>query len=180
MTQCISSPSLYFSIWTRALTSTERDVDGVLKSSVVWTLCVNAKLLDNSAIACHPEGKSRMNTLTQRERMSSFITRSWYKVSEWSGNFQVIARSASTSWKKLRWNATGKMPKAYLRRRHTHAGKQMTDIHLHNLCSSYVCNCIHCVGLCECDLISAAQGLVSNISHYNKHTHVYIKLPLDL
>lgn len=36
--------------------------------------CVAAKLLDNAAVACHPEGAWRRNTFTHRERMSSFIT----------------------------------------------------------------------------------------------------------
>lgn len=36
--------------------------------------CVAAKLLNNAAAACHPEGACRMNALTHRERMSSFIT----------------------------------------------------------------------------------------------------------
>lgn len=51
---------------------------------------------------------------------------------------------------------------------HTHTRKHMMNIHLHNLCRPYVCDCIQ---MNKCYLVSAAWGSVhvKSLSEYSKH-----------
>lgn len=84
------------------VTSTERDIEGVFVSSSVYMHhCKVTQIILLSLVT--PKVHGEWTHSIQRERMSSFITCSWYKVSQWLSNFQVSACLANTSWKSL-WN----------------------------------------------------------------------------